>query len=287
MGKKITDRIAGFFSGMSATLKSVVKLAVSSRPVSFGFRRDNEMPLVILANGPSLREAIDSDARRLADVPSLAVNFAANSPEFAVLRPDYYVLADPHFFDHPEDPNVARLLTNLTSADWHMTLFVPVGVRLPKSLRGKSTLTVERFNFLAMEGFRWFENLMFDSRRGMPRPRNVLIPSIMIGMWLGYKTIYLLGADHSWLKTLSVDDDNKVVSVQPHFYKEDEQEVKRIRKDYLHYPLHSILESFTVAFRSYHTIRRYADEKGVRIVNSTHGSFIDAFERGDYREIFR
>ena len=37
-----------------------------------------------------------------------------------------------------------------------------------------------------------------------------LIPSIMLGIWLGYREIYLLGADHTWTKTLSVDDDNRV-----------------------------------------------------------------------------
>ena len=113
----------------------------------------------------------------------------------------------------------------------------------------------------------------------MPRPRNVLIPSIMIGIWLGYSEIRLLGADHSWLKTISVDDNNRVVSIQPHFYQEDSREQQRIRTAYLSLPLHKVLESFHIAFRSYHRIRRFADTQGIRIINSTPGSFIDAFDR--------
>ena len=113
----------------------------------------------------------------------------------------------------------------------------------------------------------------------MPRPRNVLIPSIMLGIALGFSTIYVAGADHSWTRTLSVDDDNRVVSIQPHFYKEDEREEKRVRKDYMNYPLHMILQSFYVAFRSYFTIARYARHRSVKIFNITPGSFIDAFPR--------
>ncbi len=119
----------------------------------------------------------------------------------------------------------------------------------------------------------------------MPRPRNVLIPSIMIAVKMGYKNIYVAGADHSWTKTLSVNDRNEVVSIQPHFYKEDEKEERRIRTDYLRYPLHQILYSFYVAFRSYFTIQRYAESQGVKIYNVTPGSFIDAFPRTTLSEL--
>ena len=74
----------------------------------------------------------------------------------------------------------------------------------------------------------------------MPRPRNVLIPSIMLAINSGYRRVYVAGADHSWLKTLSVDDENRVVSIQPHFYKEKESEEERIRVDYMKVKLANI-----------------------------------------------
>ena len=113
----------------------------------------------------------------------------------------------------------------------------------------------------------------------MPRPRNVLIPSIMAAIAMGFKEIYLTGADHSWMKTISVNDNNQVVSIQPHFYKDNDKELARVRTDYLHRPLHTILDSFRIAFASYHTIARFAATRGIRIVNSTPGSYIDAFPR--------
>lgn len=274
----MSSNLSGFISGLAATAKSMVKIALSGRPANMRTTHRNG-PLIILGNGPSLRDNIDHDMPLLRSSDTLAVNFAANSPEFSVIRPDYYVLADPHFFANPDDPNVARLIESLCSIDWDMKLFIPSTARVPETMKGNSHLTVERFNFIAAEGFGWFENFAYRHRLGMPRPRNVLIPSIMIGIWAGYTDIYILGADHSWTRTLSVDDDNRVVSIQPHFYKEDVCEENRIRKAYLNLPLHSILESFHIAFRSYHHIQAYARRNGIRIVNSTPGSFIDAFPR--------
>ncbi|MDE7120512.1 MAG: hypothetical protein K2O10_07865, partial [Muribaculaceae bacterium] len=117
---------------------------------------------------------------------------------------------------------------------------------------------------------------------GMPRPRNVLIPSLMLAIAMGYRDITVLGADHGWLSTLSVTDDNRVVSVQPHFYKADKNEEQRVSAVYGTLRLDQVLESMTIAFRAYHSIERYARRKGARIYNATPGSMIDAFKRRNF-----
>lgn len=266
---------------VGSSLKSVVKVVLKSRRLpSFGREgKEREAPIIILGNGPSLNTAIADSAHSLHRYPTLAVNFAANAPQFADLKPDYYLLADPHFFNAAGDPNVGRLLENLNKIDFPMTLFVPTAVKKEDMKFDNPKLTVRRFNTVGAEGFGWLENALFDRRLAMPRPRNVLIPSIMVAIWLGFKEIYLAGADHSWLRTLSVNDRNEVVSVQPHFYKEDDREKERVVSEYKGYRLHQIIYSFYVAFRSYFAIARYASARGVDIYNSTPGSFIDAFPR--------
>ena len=113
----------------------------------------------------------------------------------------------------------------------------------------------------------------------MPRPRNVLNPSLMLALRMGFKHIYVAGADHTWTQTLSVTDDNQVVSIQPHFYKEDKKEEARQATVYHKFPLYKLMYSFYVAFKSYFTIRRYAESINAEIINITPGSFIDAFKR--------
>lgn len=273
-----TEQGPGFFSKLGKTAKGVAKILLQSRRAGYD-GKPKEQPLVILGNGPSLKQTIDEHLDRLHEFDTMAVNFAANAPEFELLKPDYYILADPHFFDNPDDPNVSRLISNIQNVGWKMMVFLPFAARQRCTLKSNGRLTVEFYNAVGVEGFRWFTDAAYRSRRAMPRPRNVLIPAIMTGIGMGYREIYLTGADHSWTKTLSVSDDNRVVSIQPHFYKEDEREVRRISTEYIKHKLHSILYSFYLAFRSYHEIEDFASRHGVSIYNATPGSFIDAFER--------
>ncbi len=233
-------------------------------------------PLMVLGNGPSLTQTLADHAEALRACDLLAVNFAANTPIFAQLRPSHYVLADPHFFLHASDPNVAALIAALNAATWPMTLYVPFGAQPAIT---NPNITIARFPTTGAEGLPAIERLLYSARLAMPRPRNVLIPSIMIGAWAGYTQIYIAGADHSWMKTISVNERNEVVSIQPHFYSEDSEELSRIRVDYLHRPLHSVVQSWYVAFRAYHQIQRWATARGIAIYNSTPESFIDAFPR--------
>ncbi len=266
------------------TLLSVGKIVLQSRGCGVIPQAPRERELVILGNGPSLNDTIVQHSDFLSERDLLAVNFAANAPVFRDLKPRYYVLTDPHFFVAFDQPNVAKLWDVFANeVDWPLALFIPTKVKLHgewfDKLIKNANVEIIFYNMTPVEGFKWFENMAYGKGWGMPRPRNVLIPSIMLGIDMRYGTIYIAGADHSWTKTLSVDDDNNVVSIQPHFYKEEEKEQQRVRVDYMRYPLHQILYSFYVAFKSYYTISRYAQHRGIKILNITPGSFIDAFPR--------
>jgi hypothetical protein len=52
-----------------------------------------------------------------------------------------------------------------------------------------------------------------------------------------------------------------------------------VKAEYVHHPLHQVLESMMIAFRSYHRIQRYAEARGLKVLNATPGSMIDAFPR--------
>ncbi|MDE5810858.1 MAG: hypothetical protein K2H61_00950 [Muribaculaceae bacterium] len=236
--------------------------------------------IYILGNGPSLASALADHAPDLAAKTTMAVNFFANTEAFRVIKPDYYILADPHFFrSGREEPNVAALFEALGRVDWPMTLLVPFAAGRNLPVGQSDNLKIVRYNALRGEGFRWLTHPLFRANRAMPRPRNVMIPAIMTAIGMGFERIKLLGADHSWTATLSVNDRNEVVSVQPHFYKDSDRELSRQRTEQMHRPLHQLLESFAISFRAYHEIADYATSRGITIVNLTPGSFIDAFPR--------
>ncbi|MDE6300959.1 MAG: hypothetical protein K2M19_04525 [Muribaculaceae bacterium] len=272
--------LSDFASRLGDTLKGIIKIATGSRIIRNTPQASGR--IIILGNGPSLRTTIAENSELLKSEDTMAVNFMANTPEFVLLQPRYYILADPHFFTGLEHENVKALWKNISDATWPMTLFVPA--RRLKQAReltsaANAGLTLATFNFVGIEGFDFFERVVFSAGLAMPRPRNVLIPAIMCAIRMGFTKIDIVGADHSWLETIRVTDENHVVSVQPHFYADSSKELKRSETEYRGYHLHDILRSFYIAFSSYHRLQRYAFSRGITVTNATPGSYIDAFPR--------
>lgn len=281
------DSISSFASKTVSSIGSLIKVSLLSKGASASSEEGKEREIVILGNGPSLRATIDEEFDWLISHDLMAVNFAALSPEFRRLRPKYYVLADPVFFNsYSHNNNVRNLWGVFGTVSWDITLLIPSKFKLlvKPLLMHSPGLKVRYFNLTPVEGFKWLSHFLYKSGLGMPRPRNVMIPAIMEAIRLGYKTIYLCGADHTWTKTLDVDDDNFVVSIQPHFYKDNEEEHARVREAYQGLRLHDVIGSMTVAFRSYWQIADYAKGRGVEIINATPGSMIDAFPRKKSRK---
>lgn len=273
------DSIKNFCSRAGATAASFVKVALMSGRPS-GRVREDRGTIIIMGNGPSLREAIDNTPELLKAFPRMAVNFSALTPDFRTLRPEYYILADIAFFAREKSGKVPQLWEELSRIDWDMTLYLPARARKMQEVkRLPANITVKYYNLTPAEGFRWLIHPLYDRGLAMPRPRNVLIPAIMSSMREGFTRMALIGADHNWSRTLWVTERNRVVSVQPHFYKDDDAELRRAEEIFSNVHIHEVYENYSIAFRSYFNVKDYVERRGVKVVNSTPGSFIDAFER--------
>lgn len=280
---KTSDCISKGATQLGATLKSLAAVALKARKPAPREKEAPQRPLLILGNGPSLNQTLQTQREAMENYDLLAVNFAAKTPLFTELKPAHYVLADPHFFEGGDDPNVQQMWQALEAAEWPLTLHLPVSMakhtRAVKWAEKGSMWRLRPFNMIAAEGFPSVSRILFDRGLAMPRPRNVLIPSIMAGIRLGYRRIVIVGADHTWTRTLSVDEQNRVISIQPHFYKDNNAEHERVASVYEGLRLHDVLGSMTIAFRSYHHIADYAAHIGVEILNASVETFIDAFPR--------
>lgn len=276
------DRLSSAAEALLQTIVGTAKIILAGGGSKLPRTQRPEHPIVVMGNGPSLADTIRDHSPSLRCFDAMAVNFAANTREFFTLKPRYYILIDPHFFARPAHANVATLWENLAKVDWPMTLIVPRSQRHVKA--PNSHITLATISATGMEGFKWARHAAYSRGLAMPRPRNVLIPAIMAAIFMGYKNIYIVGADHSWMRTIDVDADNRVVSVQPHFYKEKADEQRRVDSVYAGIPLHSVVHSFYVAFHAYHLIADYARAHGITIINSTPQSFIDAFPRSPLPE---
>ena len=282
---KMLEKIQRGLTECGDTLASLVKIVLMSRRPS-PRSRDEKGTVIVMGNGPSLRTAMEEDMDVLMAYPRLAVNLSALAPEFRQLRPDYYILADIAFFLKEKTGKVPALWEALQQVDWEMTLFLPATARrMPEVKRLPECITLKFYNLTPAVGWKWLMHPIYDWGWAMPRPRNVLIPSIMSLMREGFKEIVLIGADHNWSKTLWVTDRNCVVSVQPHFYKDDDKELRRAEEIFKNVRLHEVYENYAIAFKSYFYVKAYAECCGVKILNATPGSFIDAFPRLHLRDL--
>ncbi len=231
--------------------------------------------LVVLGNGPSLRPLLSDHSSFLEGKDLMVVNFSATTDEYAELRPKFYLLMDPAFFDD-EATRQKLFVPMVEKTEWKMHLFAPVSARKhpvwQEMVSRSPYIHIHWFNATPVEGLLAFRHFYYKKRLGMPRPRNVLVACLMVALQLPYDTIYLAGADHSWMKEIWVDENNVVVEDRAHFY--DKNSTQRVVSSH---KLHDLLNSMAVAFRSYHEVEAYSKKTGKKIINITPGSFIDAF----------
>jgi len=274
--------------GAADCFLNALRLVWKTRPVRLPAIAGDK-PLVILANGPSLNDFIDRHYAFLENKTLLAVNQMAATPRFEALQPSLYVVSAPEYWLENVDPEYFDMRHQLFESLARKTTW-PLHFYIPREAKGKGNwaeilaanphISIHYYNNTPIEGPKKCREFLYNLKAGMPRPHNVLIPSLMNAIWGGFRKIYLAGADHSWLKEIHVTDENVVLLTQKHFYDGDKarpEVMKKLGRGQRH--LHEILEKFYHSFKAYHYIREWAETKGVDIINLTPGSYIDAFER--------
>jgi hypothetical protein len=273
------DKIAAAVGSLWNALLSVGKTIFFSRWRTGDIRRIERLrdELVVLGNGPSLKTFLEEKSAFLAGKELMCVNYAVESPRFEELKPRYYIAVDPVVYSPAEIDRVFGNLTRKTA--WELHLFVPSRYRRMtawrQALRENPHIRVHLVNITPVEGAEAICFPLYRARLGMPRPRNVLIPSLMCGLWMGYKTICTAGVEHTWHLQLWVDEQNRLMIDDRHFYNADSENKRRHGQ----FRMDTLFRSLYIVFASYHTIERFSRRLGARIYNITERSFIDAFER--------
>lgn len=241
-----------------------------------------------MGNGPSLLKEIQNNHDQFKTMPKIAVNLFVKSEYFTGLKPEFYVINAPeHWFENVNETGrkatieLYELMAEKTS--WEMVLLIPYNARKnmewKKLIEKNQHIKIQYYNKTPIEGFRWFCNIIFKKRLGMPRPHNVAIPALMHAVNIGFKEIYLAGVDHSWFTSIRVEQDNTVTMEHAHIYGSapTRHPIFSYIDEKRH--LHDMLMKFVNTFRSYFYIKDYADYRHCKIYNITEGSFIDAFEK--------
>jgi hypothetical protein len=288
--KNILSGIEHFFQGCYHTLFSIIKVIILSKFNVKIPHTENEI-CAVLGNGPSLKNAFIDSEEFIKSSDLIVVNHFAVSKEYVLLKPRNYVLLDPNFFSgegHLSDPNVNVTIENLVKdTTWEMNLFVPQLAKkaplLKEILKANSRIKIIFYNYTIVKGFQFLAFFFFKRNLGMPMCQNVLGACIFLALNMGYKKIYLFGADHSWTRQLEVDEDNDLYMSHIHFYSGNEKPlIVKIYKTPERKEKMRISEYFMACvktFEVYYVLNDDARQLHAKIINATPKSLIDAFER--------
>lgn len=251
---------------------------------------------VVLGNGPSLSGDIGrvESLSREEESDVWAVNNFAITPEYRKIKPRFYVLADPNYWNDSPSPQVIasreRLFDSINSfTDWPLFLYVPFEVENSsvKGLIKNEKVRVVYYNRTPVSGLSVIRNMIFDSGLGMPPAYNVLIAATYLAIRHGYRKISIFGADHSWHEDLKVNSENELFVAQNHFYDKNATPDKIYKGYDSPFGMSEIFSRWGLVFLQYEVLRDYAVKKGVLIYNCSSKSYIDAFDRppSDKRQV--
>ncbi len=271
---------------------SLLKIPFLSRfSISFPTKPESSDSLIVIGNGPSFILEYESNPEFFRNTSLFVVNYFASTDHYQKLKPQFYLVNDSSFYALKKNKFLLESRSKLfhpiiEKTTWPLSLFLPYSAKndreFLKEIRKNGNITIYFFNKTAIEGFRCLRHFLFRKKLGLPRPHNVLIPSITHSINLAFKYIYLTGVDHSWLSECKIDEENCLLINPKHYYDSANSTHKKYIIRYKHRAkYHDFLLTLYHTFRSYHFLEEYSQSRNCKIYNLTGNSFIDAFERRD------
>ena len=247
--------------------------------------------IYILGNGPSLGDSLIDSTTLLQSNDCMCVNFFADSKLFEVIKPSYYVFLDPVFWEENCRGQLIesrdRVYSKINNAvSWKITLLFPMYAKRAldlENLFSNNNIEVCFFNSSPLSGFKHLTYWLYKNNLGMPHAQNVLVAAIFIAINIGYKQIFLLGADHSWHEDIVLNAENIVCHKNKHFY-DDKDDTKLLRWEKGDnsggtLKMHEILMALAKMFEGYQALEEYSKYRNASIYNASAKTYIDAFTR--------
>ena len=200
----------------------------------------------VVACGPSLNF---QDLELLDDMKEICIsmNRVYKGYKHTKWRPDYYIAVDRRAIaDYGTTRGLAKKASFIADMIWDLI-----------DTSDKNVYKWHQYNY-------WEENTKFseDFSHGSYWGYTVNYDAVQLAVFMGFDEIYIIGADCC----------NYSDPKQMHFV-----------KDYLAKPA-SLFEDKIV--HSFASVKRYADEHGIRICNATRGGKLDSIDRIDFDSLF-
>jgi hypothetical protein len=282
--RKASEAIGCF----SMTLMSLLLVLLFSKRTSLRWIDSQHDSALVFGNGPSLSKDLPTIlARGLQKKMDVwAVNNFCFSSEFTIVKPKFYVLADPNYWlpavSSSVDLNRREFIATINKmVDWEMKLLLPCEARSSNFVKEINLRRVKVcfYNKTPVKGNRRIVRLLWSKGFGMPAAYNVLVATLSLAALGKYTKIYVFGADHSWHEDLTVSSDGTANLNQRHFYDEKTKAVPVYRPDNTNFSIGDLFIRWGKVFKQYEIIQEYAIGRDCTILNSSAVTYIDAFPR--------
>lgn len=229
----------------------------------------------VLCNGPSV---LRQDLALLEGETVLSVSSGYHHPLIGKIRPKYHCLPQITYGLFTEDDAVRwfrEMHNGIADAELFLNCTEEPLVRRHGLFPGR----IVRYVWLSEDMDQVSGQEIPDLSRAIPRVQSVSIMCLMIAMYMGFRTIYLLGVDHDQFKT----------GEYKYFYSptvlngkdSDVAADGRVRT-----PRYDEFQALARLWRQYRRMRQVAAANGVEIFNATAGGELDEFPRVDLAELF-
>lgn len=213
----------------------------------------------ILGTGPSLGALTQEELQYINAHTVFGVNSLYKSAVGRAVSPDYYVLIDNLYWTefseafsevravYANDPPV--FITDVRAREFS----VGPGEKKPLFIHAKKYP---------------FERMDSDLARNVFAPMNVVSNAIISAIYMGFEEVFLLGCDYNAFCTQG----------QGHCY-DDSSELAQVN-----YSLAFYLKYYHLTTEFHYLIAKLAVERGVKVVNLTPGSLLDAYPRKKFQD---
>jgi glycosyltransferase involved in cell wall biosynthesis len=212
---------------------------------------------LVVGNGPSLR-LDDLEAFDALGVPSIASNKINMVFNRTTWRPELFTIADPlllHKLPSQHYGNIERILLPHTQVLMAKTPRKLPWRHLPDAAGQEKYLT---------------RNEELHPLNGIFAGGTITVCNLQLAIWAGAKTVYVIGCDHFYANESSQTKSKKSThqGSSNHFDPNYRQPGEIVNE-----------AAIGLMNRGYATMREIAEQRGVRIINITRTSTLDAYER--------
>jgi hypothetical protein len=279
-----------------ATLLTLLRVVRYSRfPSKLETSPSGEKVSFVLGNGPSLNTDLEKckNMQFLGDV--WCVNQFAETALYEQMQPKNYVFADSSYWRADETDSLIQMRKQLFSkilnkTTWQLTIYAPFRAKnhFEMVFGHALNITLHFYNSTTVLGSKRVVKVLYDYGLGMPWVQNVLVAALFLSLRRGYKTIYLLGADHSWHETLELDDENRVCFRDHHFYEGNAKLIPFTMggDQETTFTMPQLFFALSKMFEGYWKIKEYAKTLGAEVFNASSITYVDAFKRVKLADIF-